>query len=253
MKRRDFLLTAGGGALILATASPFMRLAMAMTEKPVIKAIAFDAFPVFDPRPIFALVKSIFPEHENFAKAWFSKIFSYTWLRTNGRKYIDFYSVIGQALDYTVEQHKVSMSAQQRKELMSVWFTLKPWPDVAAALDQFEKQNIKLAFLSNFTEEMLRANARNGNIEEKFQYFSTDQVLAYKPDPKAYQMGVERFNLPKENIAFCAFAAWDAAGANWFGYPTVWVNRLGQQTENLDQGVIVTGKEIDALTHFVQG
>jgi len=236
----------------LATASPFTQLAWAVTERSDIKAIVFDAFPVFDPRPIFGLVKLFFPEHKGFGKVWFSKIFSYTWLRTNGSKYLNFHSLIGQALDYTAEQHKVGMTVQQRKELMDVWFELKPWPDIPVALDVFEKQGIKLAFLSNFTEEMLRANARNGGIEDRFQYLSTDRVKVFKPDPSAYQMGVEHFGLPKENIAFCAFAAWDAAGASWFGYPTVWVNRLGQQRENLDQGMIETGRGIDTLVHFVQ-
>lgn len=250
MRRREFIITASTGALITATMNPFTQRAMAAKEKPDIKAIAFDAFPIFDPRLIFSLIKSFFPEHKNFGKAWFSKIFSYTWLRTSAEQYLDFYTVIEQALDYTAIQYDVAITVEQQKELMDVWFALKPWPDIYAALDVFDKQGIKLAFLSNFTEEMLRSNARNNGIESRFDYLSTDRVKAFKPDLKAYHMGIENFNLPKQNIAFCAFAAWDAVGANWFGYPTIWVNRLNQQPENLDQDAIVIGKDINVLSHL---
>ena len=37
----------------------------------------------------------------------------------------------------------------------------------------------------------------------------------------------------RERILFAAFAAWDAAGAKWFGFPTVWVNRLNSPAEEL--------------------
>ena len=37
-------------------------------------------------------------------------------------------------------------------------------------------------------------------------------MKAYKPDPRAYQMGVDVFGLQREDIVFAAFAGWDAAG-----------------------------------------
>lgn len=251
MKRRDVLKATSAGALLLASPSPFTKLAKAATEKPDVKAIAFDAFPVFDPRAIFGLVNATFPAHPDFGKVWFNKIFAYTWLRTSGEKYQDFHAVIAQALDYTAQAHGVDMTTAERNALLDVWFALKPWPDVAPALKQFENKGIKLSFLSNFTEEMLRANARNGGIEDTFEYLSTDLANAFKPDPQAYALAVEHFSLPKDNIAFCAFAAWDAAGASWFGYPTVWVNRLGQMAEVLDQGLVAEGSDIGVLRKFV--
>ena len=240
-----------GGTLLMMMSDPFLNNSMAATRRQEIKAIAFDAFPIFDPRPIFGLVKSNFPAHPGFGTAWFNKIFAYTWLRTSGDRYLDFLSVIGQALDYTAEAHGETMTPNLRKQLLDIWFTLKPWPDVAAALEQFEARKIRLAFLSNFTEEMLRANARNGGIENKLDYLSTDLARAFKPSQKAYALATNHFGVPKENIAFCAFAAWDAAGASWYGYPTVWVNRLGQKPEYLNAGSIASGQGMDVLTDFI--
>lgn len=249
--RRQLLkLMAGGAAASLFSSSSLL---VQAATKPNIKAIAFDGFPIFDPRPIFGLVKTLYPEQGGaLAKLWFTKIFGYTWLRTAGDHYKGFYAVIEDALDISAETIKLDLTPKNKKKLMEVWLHLKPWPDVKPALAQFKKNNIRLGFLSNFTEEMLRTNAKNSGIDDAFEfYLSTDKVQAYKPSPLAYQMGVDAFALPKENIAFAAFAGWDAAGAKWFGYPTVWVNRLGSPVEKLGVKPDRMGKGIDQLVNFV--
>ena len=253
MNRREFLTAAGSAAFGLAMVSPLTKLAVAMTAKPDIKAIAFDAFPIFDPRPIFGLTKSLFPKQgEVLGKLWFAKIFGYTWLRTAGDQYKNFYAVIEDALTFSANHLQLNLTFEQQKQLMNIWLNLKIWPDVKPALQSFKDQNIRLGFLSNMTEKMLRMNAKNSGIENVFEfYLSTDRVEAFKPDPRAYQMGVEAFGLPKENIAFAAFAGWDASGATWFGYPTIWLNRLDQPTENLDTNSIIMEKNMGGLVDFV--
>ena len=42
---------------------------------------------------------------------------------------------------------------------------------------------------------------------------STDTNRTYKPDPRAYRLGMERLHLGRHEILFAAFAGWDAAGA----------------------------------------
>jgi 2-haloacid dehalogenase len=44
-------------------------------------------------------------------------------------------------------------------------------------------------------------------------------------------MAIRTLELAKHEILFAPFAAWDAAGAAWFGYPTAWVNRAQQRAE----------------------
>ena len=250
LDRRQFLkLMAGGAAASLLSTSVLAQ----ATAKPNIKAIAFDGFPIFDPRPVFGLAKTLYPaQGQALAKLWFTKIFGYTWLRTAGGHYKSFYAVIEDALLFSAKSIKLELTTKKQKQLMEAWLNLQAWPDVKSALERLKKNNIRLCFLSNLTEEMLRTNAKNSGIEDAFEfYLSTDRVQAYKPSPLAYQMGVDAFALPKENIAFAAFAGWDAAGAKWFGYPTVWVNRLGSPVEKLDVKPDRTGKGIDQLVNFV--
>jgi len=248
--RRQLLKLIAGGAASSVLGTPTLTQA---SPAPTIKAIAFDGFPIFDPRPIFGLAKTLFPDQGNtLAKLWFSKIFGYTWLRTVGNQYKSFYAVIEDALLFSAESLKLDLPPKKQKKLMEIWLNLNVWPDVKPALEIFKKNNIRLGFLSNLTEEMLRTNAKNSGIEGAFEfYLSTDRVQAYKPSSLAYQMGVEAFALPKENIAFAAFAGWDAAGAKWFGYPTVWVNRLGKPIEKLDNEPDRMGESIDQLVNFV--
>ena len=94
---------------------------------------------------------------------------------------------------------------------------------------------------------------KHNGIDEYFEFvLSTDLAQAFKPAPKAYQLGVDAFGLRKEEIAFAAFAGWDVAGASWFGYPTVWVNRVQSVAENLDATPIATGRDLHVLTEMTK-
>jgi len=253
MNRRNFLsITAASAALALRMVSPYKNGVLA-AETSEIKAIAFDGFPIFDPRPIFALVKTLFPDDgDSLGKLWFSKIFAYTWLRTAGHNYRLFYAVVEDALIFSADSLGLALTQDKQEQLMDIWFNLSVWPDVKPALQQLREQGIRLGFLSNLGEDMLRINAKNSDIEDMFElYLSTDRVEAFKPSRSAYQMGVDAFMLPKENIAFAAFGAWDAAGADWYGYPTVWVNRLNVRLEELGPNSIKVGRDISTLVDFV--
>src|SRR5262245_58954560 len=77
VNRREFLhRLAGGVAVGLVVSAP---LALAATRPPI-KAIAFDAFPIVDPRPVFALAEHPFPGHgAQLSNAWRTRQFEYTW------------------------------------------------------------------------------------------------------------------------------------------------------------------------------
>jgi 2-haloacid dehalogenase len=54
---------------------------------------------------------------------------------------------------------------------------------------------------------------------------SVHPVRRYKTDPAAYALGTAAFGLPAREILFVSSNCWDAIGATWFGYTTLWVNR----------------------------
>lgn len=249
LDRRKFLI---GSSMFAGSLFPAGKLSFA-TPKPDIKAIAFDAFPIFDPRPIFKLAETLITERgEEFVKVWRAKQFEYTWLRALSGRYADFWSVTEDALAYAAKLLQLEMSEHMRSQLMSGYLQLKPWPDVPDALVRLKAAGFDLAFLSNFTPVMLNAGIESAGLEGVFSYaLSTDMVKSYKPAPHTYQLGVDALGVPREEILFVAFAGWDAAGAKAFGYPTFWVNRLNQPPEELGELPDGTGTDLTDLVRFL--
>jgi 2-haloacid dehalogenase len=101
---------------------------------------------------------------------------------------------------------------------------------------------------SSQLESFTRFPCLEGLFED---HLTTARVGAFKPDPRAYQMAVDSFGLKKEQIAFTAFAGWDAAGAKWFGYPTFWVNRTRAPAEELGITPDGAGPGLGDLVKFV--
>ena len=80
---------------------------------------------------------------------------------------------------------------------------------------------------------------------------STDRAHTFKPDPRAYQLGIDTLRLPRDQIVFAAFAGCDTAGAKRFGYPTFWVNRLQALPEELGVRPDASGPSLAELIAFV--
>jgi 2-haloacid dehalogenase len=239
--------------MTLAAASLAAPEALAATRP--IKAIAFDGFPIIDSRPVFAKVEELFPQQGGaLSDAWRTRLFEYTWLRTLGGHYEDFWHVAEQSLMFAANAAGVALAADQREAVMQGWLTLKAWPDVTPALQALKAAGIRMAFLSNLTPAMMDAAVKNSGLDGFFEpHLSTDRVRAFKPAAAAYQMGLDGFKLSKEEIAFAAFAGWDVAGAKWFGYPTFWVNRAHAAGEELGVAPDGSGAGMAELVRFVLG
>lgn len=219
-----------------------------------IKALAFDGFPILDPRSVFALAEQLFPgKGTDLSNAWRTRQFEYQWLRALSRTYADFWQVTQESLVFAAELLKLELTAEKQQRLMDAYLNLKAWPDAADALTSLKNMGMRLAFLSNLTPKILDSAIKNSGFEGVFEYaLSTDKIKTYKPDPLAYQMGVDAFGLKKAEILFVAFGGWDAAGAKSFGYTTFWVNRLSLPTERLGVSPDGVGQNLNDLLAFVK-
>jgi 2-haloacid dehalogenase len=219
-----------------------------------IKAIAFDAFVIFDPRPISALAEESFPgKGARLMEVWRARQFEYTWLRMAMGRYADFWQVTGEALIFAANSLKIELAAEQRSRLMDAHLELKPWPGVAEGLSSLHSSGIRLAFLANWTPHMLAACTKAAGLESFFEHrLSTDTIKTYKPDPRAYAMAPKAFGLPTEDILFAAFGGWDAVGAKTFGFPVFWFNPGHQPVEELGAAPDAIGTSFADLVTFLQ-
>ncbi len=220
---------------------------------PKFKAIAFDYFVLFDPNSVIPTVEEIYPgKGMEFTKMWRSKQFEYGFLRSITNRHADFFEVTGDALEYTAAAMKLKLEPAIRTRLLNAYLTLKPWPDTIAALKKLKASGLRIITIANFSKKMLQANADNAGITGLFdELLSTEVNGTYKPDPRAYELGLKRLNLKKHEIVFAAFGGWDAYGAKNFGYPTYWVNRFNLPTENLGISADRTSNDIQGLLDFI--
>jgi 2-haloacid dehalogenase len=216
-------------------------------------AVAFDYLVLFDPDSVVSAVDRIAPGRgREFTKLWRTRQFEYSWLRSITDRYVDFSAVTSDALRYTANAMHVELSAAQRNQLLDAYSQLTPWPDTADALRRLRTSDVRVITIANFSPTMLRENADRAGLTPLFDaLLSTDVNHTYKPDPRAYQLGVDRLKLDKRDIVFAAFGGWDAAGAKSYGYPTVWVNRLHQPPEELGLHPDRTVTDLSGLLDFV--
>jgi 2-haloacid dehalogenase len=249
MVRRDLLRSVIGltGSLILPSSAALA----AGTSR--FHAIAFDAFPIFDPRAVAARCEGLFPGRgDALVQMWRTRQFEYAWLRTAAGRYTDFERVTEESLAFAADALKLDLTTEKRDQLLRTHFELKTWPDAVPAVTRLRDTGVPLVFLSNLTAGMLHSSIKSAGLTDLFdQVLSTDSARTYKPDPNAYALGVTALKMPREHILFVAFAGWDAAGAKLFGYPTFWINRLGLPPERFGPAPDGAGTDLDALLAFV--
>lgn len=221
--------------------------------RPRFKAVAFDYLVLFDPNSVVPAVEQTFPgKGRELTQLWRTRQFEYTWLRSITDRYVDFFAVTEDALVYAAKAMKLELTSERKQRLLNAYLHLAPWPDTADTLRQLRESGIRVIALANFSPRMLQANAENAGLTGLFDaLLSTDANRTYKPDPRAYRLGMERLHLPKRDILFAAFGGWDAAGAKAFGYPTVWVNRFNQPAEELGIQPDQISSDLSGLLEFV--
>jgi 2-haloacid dehalogenase len=219
-----------------------------------IRAVCFDLFTLFDPRSVVAVAEKVVPSGaRELCEEWRARQFQYAFLRAAGGQYEDFEQVTHDALVFAARARGIELPAAERELLVGAYSGLQPWPDTRQRLSALKRDGYRLAPLANYAPAMLDRLIERAGLGVFFEArISTDRARTYKPDPRAYALGVSTLGLAREQIAFAAFGGWDAAGAKWFGYPTFWVNRLGVAQEELGPAPDGTGPTLAELDVFVR-
>ena len=199
------------------------------------KAIVFDAYgTLFDVNSAAEKCKGkIGNKWENFANFWRTTQLEYTWLRSLMKKHKNFWQITEDSLDKSMETFQIDKSL--RNDLLSLYKELSPYPEVKNVLENLKKKSFKLAILSNGTPELLNHLVKSSDLENLFDdIFSVEEVKIYKPDPKVYDIPVNKYKVTKGEITFLSANTWDVSGAGNYGYNSIWVNRNNSVFDKLD-------------------
>ncbi len=198
-------------------------------------ACVFDAYgTLFDFASAAARCPDV-PEERRAALTalWRDKQLQYTWLRTLQNRYVDFWRVTGDALDFALEGLDLEKPGL-RERLMELYLGLEPFPEVPAVLGALRAAGLRAAILSNGSPAMLEALVSRSGLAGMFDaVVSADAVGAFKTHPRVYQSALDSLGLPAGAISFQSSNAWDAHAASDFGMRVVWCNRYGQRRERL--------------------
>ncbi len=200
-----------------------------------IKACVFDAYgTLFDVHSAVGKQRHRLAEiADRFSALWRTKQLEYTWLRSLMGHHIDFWQVTQDALDYAFDTFEIVDDAL-RQDLMDAYLQLDCYPEVPSTLIQLKQLGLRTAILSNGSPTMLEAAVRNAGLMDLIDLnLSVEDVGIYKPDPRVYQLAVDKLGVTTSEISFQSSNAWDAAGAASFGFQVAWINRFGQRHERL--------------------
>lgn len=168
------------------------------------------------------------------AALWRDKQLQYAWLRALQGRYAPFWQVTGEALDYALETLDLPQDGDLRTRLLELYRVLSTFPEVPEVLRRLRGAGFVTAILSNGSPDMLDSAVESAGLAGHLDaVLSVDEVRTFKPDPRVYQLAVDRLGLPAEAIAFQSSNAWDAHAAAAFGMRVVWCNRYGQRRERL--------------------
>lgn len=201
-----------------------------------IRACVFDAYgTLFDFASAAAGCSDVLGDKASPLTAlWRDKQLQYSWLRGLQGRYVSFWQVTGDALDFALETLGLPADGPLRERLMDLYRTLGTFPEVPGVLRALREAGFATAILSNGSPDMLASAVEGAGLVGAFDtVISVDEVGSFKPDRRVYQQALDRLGLPAEAIAFQSSNAWDAHAASAFGMRVVWCNRYGQRRERL--------------------
>ncbi len=221
------------------------------------RAVLFDAYgTLFDVYSVGLLAEQLFPgQGQALGVLWRDKQIEYTRLVTTsngGAHYQPFWDLTRAGLRYACKRLGLDLSATSEERLMNQYRHLSAFPETREVLQALKARGIVTGILSNGDPGMLDVAVRSAGLEGLLDHvLSVDVIRKYKTHPDAYALGPQATGLPARQIAFVSCNGWDALGATWYGFPTLWVNRYGLPFEELGTVPARTGSNLrDVLDFF---
>ena len=201
------------------------------------RAVLFDAYgTLFDVYGISQAAETLFPGRgEKLALLWRDKQLEYTRLLTMSGRYQPFWDITCAALRYAAQRFELPLDAAGEAHLLAQYRQLPAFLECRSVLAELKKRGIPAGILSNGDPAMLRIAVHAARLETMLSpLLSVDAVKRFKTDPAAYALGPQALGLAAGEILFVSSNCWDAIGATWYGYTTLWVNRQGAPLDALD-------------------
>ena len=178
-------------------------------------------------------------------RAWFGQLLQSALVATVTDAYSDFGAIGGAALEMIAGRQGVTLSDEDKQQILGGMRELPPHPEVAESLSRLRDAGLRLATLTNSTQQVAEAQMDNSGLRGYFeQLLSADAVRRLKPAPEPYRMAAETLGIDVGEIRLVAAHAWDVAGALRAGCAAAFVARPGMVLDPLVQRPDVVGADL---------
>jgi 2-haloacid dehalogenase len=201
-----------------------------------IKAYAFDAYgTLFNVHAAIGRHREAIGEDADALSAlWRSKQLEYSWVRTLMGRYVDFWTITQEALDFSLARFP-AVDKALRPKLLDAYWRLEAYPDVLPALIKLRRMGHQIAIFTNGTREMAEAAANASAVLPLVDLVvSIEELKVYKTTPSVYQNLCDRLDLKPREVCLVSSNRWDIAGGVAAGLRSIWVNRTGMPDEYFD-------------------
>ncbi len=228
--------------------------AAATTDLPAApKAVLFDVYgTLLDVYSVGLRAEQMFPgAGDRLARAWRDRQVEYSRLVSMSGRYRPFWQLTRDALRVSAAALGLTLESAGEDSLMNEYRHLSAFPENRAVLQALAERGIRAGVLSNGDPDMLAVAIRSAGLTELVDpVLSVHATRRYKTDPAAYALGPAALGLPVAEILFVSSNCWDAIGAAWHGYTTLWVNRAGAPMEQLGIAPTRVGHSLRDVLEF---
>lgn len=217
------------------------------------KAVLFDVYgTLLDVYSVGLRAEQMFPgAGDRLARAWRDRQVEYSRLVSMSGRYRPFWQLTRDALRVSAAALGLTLEGAGEDSLMNEYRHLSAFPENRAVLQALAERGIRAGVLSNGDPDMLAVAIRSAGLTELVDpVLSVHATRRYKTDPAAYALGPAALGLPAAEILFVSSNCWDAIGAAWHGYTTLWVNRAGAPMEQLGIAPTRVGHSLRDVLEF---
>jgi 2-haloacid dehalogenase len=185
-------------------------------------------------------------------RVWFLQLLQSALVATVTGAYSDFGQVGEAALEMVAERQGVQLTDEDRDLILGGMRELPPHPEVAESLERLRDAGLRLATLTNSTQQVAEAQMDSSGLRGYFeQILSADMVRRLKPAPEPYRMAAESLEVEVQSVRLIAAHAWDVAGSLRAGCAAAFVARPGMVLDPLVERPDVLGADLSEVANRI--
>ena len=190
--------------------------------------LAFDVYgTLIDTNGVSTLLEKFIAEKAKiFSQTWRDKQLEYSFRRGHMQNYVSFAVCTSQALEFTCAFHKVSLSEEQKNELMAIYAVLPAFDDVKESLIKLKEKGFRIFAFSNGKKEAVEKLLTHAGVRDLFLgVVSVDDIKTFKPSPGAYAYFLRSAETKSAEAWLISSNSFDVTGSISAGMKSAWIQR----------------------------